>query len=80
MIWAEQIDNRKLMIFFNVLQTKTSSSTNRTILVIIIIVLVSILNSSDYGLYFFLKKYKSRSNCKKIDFKYNSLDDVVSPE
>ena len=79
-IVAEQIDNGKLMILSEVLQAKPGgSSTNRTVLVIVVVVLGIILIAGGIGVYFFLKKYKSKPNSKKIDAKQTSLADVDNP-
>ena len=79
-ILAEQVDNGKLMILSDVLQGNPSStSANRTVLIIVVSVLSIILIAGGIGVYFFLKKYKSRPNSKKIDAKQTSLADVDNP-
>ena len=79
-ILAEQVENGKLMILSDVLQAKTGGdSANRTVLIIVIIALAIILIGGGIGVYFFLKKYKSRPNSKKIDAKQTSLADVDNP-
>ena len=79
-ILAEQTDNGRLMILSEVLQAEASgTSTSRTVLVVVISVLAVVLIAGGIGVYFFLKKYKSRPNSKRIDAKQTSLADVDNP-
>ena len=79
-ILAEQTDNGRLMILSEVLQAEAGgTSTSRTVLIVVISVLAVVLIAGGIGVYFFLKKYKSRPNSKRIDAKQTSLADVDNP-